>query len=97
MSFTLGDLLVWLVIGGLAGSLAGMVVTAKWEGLGRWTSLGVGLVGALIGGVIFRLLNIAPNLDTISISLRDVLAAFVGSLIFLAILWVFRLRNTGGV
>ena len=97
MSFTLGDLLVWLVIGGLAGSLAGMVVTAKWEGLGRWTSLGVGLVGALIGGVIFRLLNIAPNLDTISISLRDVLAAFVGSLIFLAILWVFRMRNTGGV
>lgn len=97
MSLTLGDLLVWLVIGGLAGSLAGMVVTAKWEGLGRWTSLGVGLVGALIGGVIFRILNIAPNLDTISISLRDVLAAFVGSLIFLAILWVFRMRNTGGV
>jgi uncharacterized membrane protein YeaQ/YmgE (transglycosylase-associated protein family) len=96
MSLTLSDLLVWLVIGGLAGSLAGMVVTAKWQGLGRWTSLGVGLVGALIGGVIFKVLNIAPNLDTISISLRDVLAAFVGSLIFLAILWVFRMRNPGG-
>jgi uncharacterized membrane protein YeaQ/YmgE (transglycosylase-associated protein family) len=96
MSLTLSDLLVWLVIGGLAGSLAGMVVTAKWEGLGRWTSLGVGLVGALIGGVIFKVLNIAPNLDTISISLRDVLAAFVGSLIFLAILWAFRMRNPGG-
>lgn len=96
MSFTLGDLLVWLIVGGFAGSLAGLVVTAKWEGLGRWTSLGVGLVGALIGGVIFRVLNIAPNLDTVSISLRDVLAAFVGSLIFLAVVWLLRMRKTGG-
>jgi uncharacterized membrane protein YeaQ/YmgE (transglycosylase-associated protein family) len=96
MSLSLSALLVWLVIGGLAGSLAGMVVTAKWEGLGRWTSLGVGLVGALIGGAIFRLFNIASGLESISISLRDVLAAFVGSLIFLAVLWLVRMRKEGG-
>lgn len=95
MSISLSDLIVWLVVGGLAGSLAGMVVTAKWEGLGRWTGLGVGLVGALIGGLLFRLLNIAPGLQSISISLRDVLAAFVGSLIFLAILWALRMRKGG--
>lgn len=29
MSVTLSNLIVWLVIGGLAGSLAGMLVTAK--------------------------------------------------------------------
>jgi uncharacterized membrane protein YeaQ/YmgE (transglycosylase-associated protein family) len=93
MSISLSQLIVWLIIGGLAGSLAGMAVTAKWEGLGRWTSLGVGLVGALIGGVIFGLFNIAPGLEAISVSLRDVLAAFVGSLIFLAILWAVRSRG----
>jgi hypothetical protein len=38
MSISLSQLIVWLIIGGLAGSLAGMAVTAKWEGLGRWTS-----------------------------------------------------------
>ncbi|MGH6735921.1 MAG: GlsB/YeaQ/YmgE family stress response membrane protein [Methyloceanibacter sp.] len=70
-------------------------MTAKWEGLGRWTSLGVGLVGALIGGAIFGAFNIAPGLETISVSLRDVLAAFVGSLIFLAILWFIRTRRAG--
>ncbi len=96
MSVTLSDLIVWLVIGGLAGSLAGMLVTAKWEGLGRWTSLGVGLVGALIGGAIFRVFNIASGLESVSISLRDVLAAVVGSLIFLAVLWLLRMRKDGG-
>ena len=47
----------------MAGSLAGSVVTGKWEGLGRWTSLGIGLVGALIGGAIFRLFGIWPGLE----------------------------------
>ncbi len=95
MSITLSQIVVWLIIGGLAGSLAGMVVTAKWGGLGRWTSLGVGLVGAIIGGAIFGVFNIAPGLETVSVSLRDVLAAFVGSLIFLAILWAIRAGKGG--
>jgi uncharacterized membrane protein YeaQ/YmgE (transglycosylase-associated protein family) len=58
--------------------------------LGRWSSLGVGLVGALIGGLIFSFFGIWPGLDAIAISLRDVIAAFVGSLIFLLVLWLIR-------
>lgn len=88
MSFTLADLVVWVIVGLIAGSLAGMVVTRA--GLSRWTGLGVGLVGALIGGLIFRLLGIWPGLDSVSISLRDILSAFVGSLIFLLLLWIVR-------
>ena len=55
---------------------------------GAWR--GVGMVGALIGGLIFRLFGIWPGLDSIAISLRDIVAAFIGSLIFLLILWVVR-------
>jgi len=90
MSLTLADLIVWVVIGLIAGSLAGMVATASWEGMSRWTSLGVGMVGALIGGLLFRLFGIWPGLDSIAISLRDIIAAFFGSLIFLLILWIVR-------
>ena len=90
MSLTLADLIVWILVGLIAGSLAGMVVTASWEGLSRWTSLGVGMVGALIGGLIFRLFGIWPGLDSVAISLRDIVAAFIGSLIFLLILWIVR-------
>jgi uncharacterized membrane protein YeaQ/YmgE (transglycosylase-associated protein family) len=46
MTITLAQIVVWIVVGAIAGSLAGSVVTGKWEGLGRWTSLGIGLVGA---------------------------------------------------
>ena len=90
MSITLAELVVWVVIGLLAGSLVGTVVTGKWAGLGRWTGLGVGLIGALIGGLIFNLFGIWPGLDAILISLRDIVAAFIGSLIFLLVLWIIR-------
>jgi uncharacterized membrane protein YeaQ/YmgE (transglycosylase-associated protein family) len=95
MSITWADLIVWVVVGVLAGSLAGTVVTGKWAGLGRWSSLGVGLVGALIGGLIFSLFGIWPGLDAIAISLRDIIAAFVGSLIFLLVLWIVRTSRSG--
>jgi uncharacterized membrane protein YeaQ/YmgE (transglycosylase-associated protein family) len=95
MSISIAQIVVWLIVGALAGALAGMVVTGKREGLGRWPGLGVGLVGALIGGAIFRLLGVWPGLDSVAISLRDIVAAFVGSLIFLLILWIIKTRGTG--
>jgi uncharacterized membrane protein YeaQ/YmgE (transglycosylase-associated protein family) len=90
MPFTFSQLVVWLVVGVLAGSLVSLIVTGSREGLGRWTGLGIGLIGALIGGALFRLFNILPGLESLSISLRDVVAAFIGALIFLAILWLVK-------
>ncbi|MGH6865215.1 MAG: GlsB/YeaQ/YmgE family stress response membrane protein [Methyloceanibacter sp.] len=90
MPFTVSELVVWLIVGAIAGSLAGSLVTGRWEGLGRWTSLGIGLVGALIGGTLFKLFGLWSGLSSVSISLRDVVAAFIGSLIFLLILWIVR-------
>jgi uncharacterized membrane protein YeaQ/YmgE (transglycosylase-associated protein family) len=95
MSIPWAELIVWLIVGVLSGSLAGTVVTGRWAGLGRWSSLGVGLVGAVIGGLIFSLFGIWPGLDAIAISLRDIVAAFVGSLIFLLVLWLVRTSRSG--
>ncbi len=90
MPFTFSQLIVWLIVGVLAGSLVSLVLTGSREGLGRWTSLGIGLVGALIGGWLFRFLNIFSGLESVSISLRDVVAAFIGAFIFLGILWLVK-------
>jgi drug/metabolite transporter superfamily protein YnfA len=43
-----------------------------------------------VGGLLFRLFGILPALDGIAISLRDVVAAFGGSLIVLAALWLWN-------
>ena len=98
MGITVGELVVWLVVGLLAGSFAGLVVKRKREGFGRYTNLGIGLAGALIGGFLFDLLRIDFGLADISVSLQDILAAFVGSLLFLAALvyvrrWYGKRRN----
>ena len=90
MAPTLGELIVWLVVGALAGSLAGMLVKRQRGGFGRLGNLGVGLVGALIGGLLFNLLRIDLGLAEVSISLEDLVAALVGSLLFLGAVRLIR-------
>lgn len=87
---TIDQIIVWMVIGLLGGSLAGLITTRKWQGHGFFRNLGVGLVGALVGGLLFRMLGLFPRLDAFAISLRDVVAAFVGSLLVLLGLWIWQ-------
>ena len=70
-----------------------MLVTRSKGGFGRLSNLGIGLVGALIGGLIFNVLNLDLGLQAISISLQDLVSAFTGSLLFLVFLRWFKARR----
>jgi len=89
-------LFVWIIIGLIAGSLAGLAI--KWDrrGFGILQNLALGLAGAIVGGLVFRWFAFLPALDSIAISLRDVVAAFVGSLIVLLALWAWRRFGRAG-
>jgi uncharacterized membrane protein YeaQ/YmgE (transglycosylase-associated protein family) len=87
---TLDQFIVWIVVGLIGGSLAGLLITWDRKGFGLVRNLGVGLAGALIGGLLFRMLGLFPNLDRMAISLRDVVAALVGSLLVLVALWLWQ-------
>jgi uncharacterized membrane protein YeaQ/YmgE (transglycosylase-associated protein family) len=87
---TLAELIVWIVVGLLGGSLAGLLVTRERKGFGMARNLGLGLIGALVGGLLFRLFGLFPGLEKFAISLRDVVAAVVGSLLVLAALWLWH-------
>lgn len=82
------ELLVWLVIGAVAGATVSYL-TGRQRGLVRNTILG--LVGAFVGGFLFQALNISivPNLQA-TISLDDFIAAVVGALLVLGLLIVLR-------
>ena len=82
--------IVWIIVGLLGGSLAGLITTWDRKGLGLVRNLAVGLAGALIGGLLFRGTGLLTALDKVSISLRDVVAAVVGSLIVLLALWFWQ-------
>ena len=93
MIISLSQIVVWLIVGALGGTLAGALVRWQREGFGWWTNLGIGLVGAVVGGLLFRLFGILPSLESISISLRDLVSAFTGSILFLIGLWLWQRRG----
>ena len=88
MPVTLAEFAVWVIVGLLGGSLVGLIVKRDRKGFGMAANLGLGLAGALVGGLLFRLLGLFPDLDKITISLRDIVAAVLGSLLVLGIIWL---------
>jgi uncharacterized membrane protein YeaQ/YmgE (transglycosylase-associated protein family) len=82
--------IVWIIVGLLGGSLTGLIIRRERKGFGILRNLGLGLVGALVGGLLFRVLGLFPRLANVAISLRDVVAAFVGSLLVLTAMWLWQ-------
>lgn len=96
MHLTLGQFIVWLIVGSLAGTWAARLVTFKKEGLGRWTNLGVGMLGALIGGLVFRIFHIDLGLGDLKVTFEDLIAALAGSLLLVVVWWlVAKYRRWG--
>ena len=80
---TLTGLILFLLIGALAGWLAGVIT--KGSGFGVVGNMLVGIVGAFLGGFCFRLLGIAAfGL------LGQLIFAVVGALLFLWLLSFIR-------
>ena len=86
----IGNIIVWLIVGALAGTLAGQLVTFSKQGFGRWTNIGIGMLGALIGGGLFKLFGIDFGLGDIKITFEDLVSAFVGSLLCIFAWWLIR-------
>ena len=94
MSISIGEIIVWLIIGALAGTLAGRLITFTKRGFGFWVNTGVGMVGALVGGFLFRLFHIDLGLGEIKITFEDLISAFAGSLLWI-IVWRLIRKDAG--
>jgi uncharacterized membrane protein YeaQ/YmgE (transglycosylase-associated protein family) len=82
--------IVWLLIGLIAGSLAGRVVAGG--GYGCLANTVVGLAGAVLGGALLSWLSPNRAVDTGGI-IGDVVVAFIGAAILLAILRLLTPRR----
>jgi uncharacterized membrane protein YeaQ/YmgE (transglycosylase-associated protein family) len=76
-------IIAWIVVGLIAGWLAGLVM--KGGGYGVVGDIIVGIVGGLIGGFLASVLFGAPNAVN-GIDLTSIVTAFVGAVILIAIL-----------
>jgi uncharacterized membrane protein YeaQ/YmgE (transglycosylase-associated protein family) len=91
VKFNPDEVITWLIVGALAGSLAGMVVKGHKAGFGRLLNLAIGLIGALIGGALFKVLHIDLGIvGSITVTSEEVVVSFIGALIFLAVVWFIR-------
>jgi uncharacterized membrane protein YeaQ/YmgE (transglycosylase-associated protein family) len=87
---TIDKIIVWLIVGALAGTLAGRLVTFSKQGFGFWTNIAFGMAGAVVGGALFGLLGINLGLGEIKITFEDLISAFVGSLICVVVWRLIR-------
>jgi len=74
-----GGLIAWLIVGAIAGWLAGKVMAGG--GFGIIGDIIVGLIGAFIGGLLFSVL--LPNSSVGFIG--SIVVAFIGAVILLAL------------
>lgn len=82
------DLLTWLIVGLVAGVLASMVMGGS--GYGLIGDIIIGIVGAFVGGWIFRQLGTTSPFGGLA---GVIFVAFIGALVLIFLLRVIR-RST---
>jgi uncharacterized membrane protein YeaQ/YmgE (transglycosylase-associated protein family) len=90
MNLEPGGILVWLIVGLVAGWAAGQFM--KGSGFGLIGDIVVGIIGAFIGGALFGYLMPGASVGLIG----SILVAFVGAIILLALLRAVSTRRRFG-
>jgi uncharacterized membrane protein YeaQ/YmgE (transglycosylase-associated protein family) len=80
-------ILTWIIVGLIAGWLAGLVI--RGGGFGLIGNIVIGILGALIGGWLAGALFGIPGAIT-GFDLRTIVVAFLGSVVLLFVLGLFR-------
>lgn len=81
------ELLGWVILGAIAGLIARRVMPGEEKG-GCFLTIGLGIIGAVVGGWIGRHIGFLPQPNSQGLhlpSLHSILTATVGALVILAI------------
>jgi uncharacterized membrane protein YeaQ/YmgE (transglycosylase-associated protein family) len=89
MTLEPGGLLMWLVVGLIAGWLAGQFM--KGGGFGLVGDIVLGIIGAFLGGLLFGVLMPGSSVGLVG----SIVVAFVGAVLLIAILRALSGRSRG--
>jgi uncharacterized membrane protein YeaQ/YmgE (transglycosylase-associated protein family) len=87
----IGEIIVWIIVGLIAGVLAKFILPGDDPG-GLIVTILIGIVGAFLGGFLLDLIGIGGA--TGGFSLGSILTATVGAIILLLIYRMFAGRTT---
>ena len=80
------DIIIWLIIGGIAGWLAGLIV--EGFGFGLVGNIIVGIIGAFIAGWLLPRIGIGAIVANGLVN--NIIVAFIGAIVLLLILRLIR-------
>lgn len=83
----LTSLIIFILVGLIAGWLAGMIM--KGKGFGLIGNVIVGLIGGLLGGWLFNLLKISIGTGIVS----SIITSLIGAIVLLVIVSFFRKKS----
>lgn len=83
------NFIIWIVMGGIMGWLASMVMKTDAQ-QGVFLNIVVGIVGAFLGGLLLAPLFGTGTINQNDLSLSSLLVSFLGAVILLAIVNLFR-------
>ena len=89
----LADIIAWIVLGAIAGWLAGLLVSGD-EGLGVIGHIVLGIVGALVGGFLANALGFGSGREGGDIvNLQSVIVAIIGAVLVVWVVGLFSRRT----
>lgn len=83
------NIIIMLIVGGLIGWIASMVMRTNAQ-QGVILNIVVGIVGALLAGLLLSPLFGTPPITSGSLSLSSLLVSLLGAVVLLAIVNLFR-------
>jgi len=86
---TIETILLWIAIGLIAGWLASAVVGGGYGVIG---DIVVGIVGAFLGGILFRALGVASPFGGLA---GTIFVAFIGAIVLLLLLRLISRARAG--
>jgi uncharacterized membrane protein YeaQ/YmgE (transglycosylase-associated protein family) len=88
MNLEPGGVLAWLVVGAIAGWLAGQVM--KGGGYGLIGDIVVGIIGAIVGGFLLGALGISGPAGLVG----SIVVAFIGAVVLIAVVRAIAPRGS---
>ena len=75
------SIIAWIILGLIAGYIGSRIVNK--EGKGLWLNMALGIVGAVVGGLIFSAFGAT---GVTGVNLYSLIVAVIGSIV---VLWVY--------
>jgi uncharacterized membrane protein YeaQ/YmgE (transglycosylase-associated protein family) len=83
------NLIVWLIVGGIIGWVASMIMRTDAQ-QGMFLNVVVGIIGAALGGWLISPLLGMPSINEGTFSVGALIVSLIGAVILLAIVNLFR-------